>query len=1014
MSLTPRLFTIAPHVRFLETLVERILDGTLLSDWPREGPFWLSDITIVLPTRRARLALAERFLARGQVLLPDIRTFGGEQQDEEPFLPSDDLDEQPLPVVSQVQRRLALAQMVDAWARTSGGAEVFASPPNSAELFWLADSLGELIDDLEIEDVPHQALRQMVVGELAENWQQTLQFLDIVLGQWPQVLAERGLADAARIRNSRLRRQARTARELYGERPVIAAGSTGSIPATADLLKAIAGLPRGALVLPGLDTGMGETQFNDLRSPEKLPHGHPQYGLAQLLDRIGATPDQVTELAAEPGPRVELLRQALALADDTAGWGSAAAAMAGDVAAATKEITMLAARSEDEEARAIALAARAALAAGRTVGIVSPDRTLARRIVAELGRDNIAVDDAAGVPLFHSPAGRLVRLIAAAAASGFAAVDLMALLHHSGTRLRLSRRELSRRAQLVDLALLRGQRPLPGLNGLRQALASNLEERTRRPVRQLRERHAAPLQELLDSIGTAVGPVCELVDAATVSAPQLVAALAAAFAAVTSGADGEDGAENLPGAAEFRRWAGELSGLADAGPRFPPRPLDAVLAALMAGTEVRSGVPGRNDIAIWGALEARLQSRDLMILAGLNEDVWPAPADPGPWMSRGMRIAAGLEPPERRQGQAAHDFEMAAGNAEVILAFAERRGSAPALPSRLLQRLEAFAGKEQAEQMRARGAAWCSMARQRDAAGLPRPAPRPMPRPPAAQRPRKLSVTEIETLFRSPYDLYAKHVLKLARLPPLGEELDARERGTMIHEVFGTFVEQGLDVAKHDALERLMRLAESAFAGLEDISDRRDIWLRRFRRTAEQFLVFERQRDRDIASRHAELKGRWELPVGDGFVLTGQADRIDVRSDGTLEIIDFKTGSVPQPKVMRAFEAPQLLLEAEMARSGAFEQVPPRDSALLAYIKIGLGPKAFVPIPFALAEGFDLPAAAEAMSMRMQRHVMAFLMSDTHPLHARLLPLPGQRYPGAYDHLARTDEWTAITGDEDE
>src|SRR5690606_14551590 len=395
-----RLFTIAPDAPFLATLADRILDGTLLAEWPREEPFWLTDVTIGLPPRRARLALAECFLARGHRLLPDIRTFGGEQQDEEPFLPPDDQAEPPLPPVSPLQRRLALARLVDAWARTPGGGDVFASPPNSAELFWLADSLGELIDDLEIENVTHLALRKVVVGDLAENWQRTLQFLDIVLEQWPQVLAERGLAEAARNRNERLRRQARAATDLYGERPVIAAGATGSIPATAELLKAIAGLPRGALVLPGLDAGMGEAQFDDLRSPDMLPHGHPQYGLAQLLARIGATPRQVVELAG-PGPRVQLLRRALALADDTAGWGPAAAAMAGDVAAATAGITVLAARNEDEEARAIALAARAALFADRSVGIVTPDRTLARRIVAELGRDGIAIDDAAGMPLFH-------------------------------------------------------------------------------------------------------------------------------------------------------------------------------------------------------------------------------------------------------------------------------------------------------------------------------------------------------------------------------------------------------------------------------------------------------------------------------------------------------------------------------------------------------------------------------------------------------------------------------------
>ena len=81
------LFSIAPNAPFLTTLADRILDGTLLNGWDRSGPFWLADVTIILPTRRSRLALAEAFRVRGHALLPDIRTFGGEAAEEEPFLP---------------------------------------------------------------------------------------------------------------------------------------------------------------------------------------------------------------------------------------------------------------------------------------------------------------------------------------------------------------------------------------------------------------------------------------------------------------------------------------------------------------------------------------------------------------------------------------------------------------------------------------------------------------------------------------------------------------------------------------------------------------------------------------------------------------------------------------------------------------------------------------------------------------------------------------------------------------
>jgi ATP-dependent helicase/nuclease subunit B len=252
------LFTIAPHAPFLPTLVDRILDGTLLRGWKREGAFWLSDVTIILPTRRARLALAAEFANKlgGVALLPDIRTFGGEHAEEEPFLPPYDVPAT-LPAASPLERRLALSGLVRAFAERAGS---FATPPNASEIFWLADSLGSVIDDLTIEGVPAAALRELVPEELAGNWQQILDFLNVVLEAWPAVLAERGKTDAAAARNERLARQADAAKYLYGDRPVVAAGSTGSIPATANLLAAIADLPRGALVLPGLDTSFSPEQ----------------------------------------------------------------------------------------------------------------------------------------------------------------------------------------------------------------------------------------------------------------------------------------------------------------------------------------------------------------------------------------------------------------------------------------------------------------------------------------------------------------------------------------------------------------------------------------------------------------------------------------------------------------------------------------------------------------------------------------------------------------------------------
>jgi ATP-dependent helicase/nuclease subunit B len=982
------LYTIAPHGRFLPLLVDKVLDGTLLGGWDRSGPFWLSDTTIVLPTRRARLALAEIFAERlgGAALLPDIRTFGGDSAEEEPFLPPVDSESMP-PEASRLERRLTLSRLVRQFAISAQG---FATPPNAAEILTLSDSLGQLLDDLTIEGGDLKRLDPLMAGSLAENWQDVLRFLEPALSAWPTILGERGRIDGADRRNRTLRRQAMTAPLLYGDRPVIAAGSTGSIPATAELLRAIADLPRGAVVMPGLDTTLTARQ-HEMLIESASTQGHPQYGLAKLLRALGAGIGDVEELAGTSA-RTSIVRHALAPTEETAGWTSAREAVAADLEPALAGVSVLAAPNLDMEARAIALAARDGIAQGKSVGIVSRDQMLARRIAAELERHGIEVDDPAGTPLFQSSAGRLARQALAVAVNRFAPVDSVALLRNGAIRLGLDRFEVRRQAGRLDLKL-RGQRPRQGLDGLVGILKPD----------------DVALRDVLDRLGTALRPLCGLLEQNEIDAPSLAAALDSALTGLIGGAD-------LPGIIEFRRWAASFAELDDPGAPFPPLILDSILAALMAGEKVPPAERRRDDIHIWGELEARLINPDLMILAGVNEDIWPPAADPGPWLSRGMRLAIGLEPPERQQGQAAHDFEMALGNGKVIIAYSTRIGTAPTLASRLVQRLDAFIGTAQAKALRTRGALWLQQAAAIDFAGRPQPAKRPMPRPLARHRPRDLSITEVEPLMRSPYDIYAKKVLRLLRIDPLGAQPDAKERGSMIHKVFERFVRDGLGFASPGALARLDAMAEEEFAGLDAIGERRAIWLRRFHRAAELFLDYERGRTGLVSARTAEIKGRWIFPTLDGFTLVGKADRIDQLSDGTLEIIDFKTGGVPATADMKDFDAPQLLLEAAMARAGVFEGIAARDSSALTYIKIGLGPAAFQVLPFRLRKGMSLMDAVDEVERRLQGHVSAFLLKDDLPMTARIRPriVTGRKsYPGDYDHLARTDEWTLTAGVDD-
>ncbi len=124
---------------------------------------------------------------------------------------------------------------------------------------------------------------------------------------------------------------------------------------------------------------------------------------------------------------------------------------------------------------------------------------------------------------------------------------------------------------------------------------------------------------------------------------------------------------------------------------------------LPPGQAVKPRALSHPRVFIFGTLEARLQSVDTLILGGLNEGSWPGQTANNPFISRTMKTEIGLEPPERRIGQLAHDFEMANGTRHLICSRALRQGSTPTVASRWLQRLLALGGKAFDDELKARG-----------------------------------------------------------------------------------------------------------------------------------------------------------------------------------------------------------------------------------------------------------------------------------------------------------------------
>jgi ATP-dependent helicase/nuclease subunit B len=434
----------------------------------------------------------------------------------------------------------------------------------------------------------------------------------------------------------------------------------------------------------------------------------------------------------------------------------------------------------------------------------------------------------------------------------------------------------------------------------------------------------------------------------------------------------------------------------------------AFFARLAGEYRVRPRRPRHRRVKIWGLLEARLLDADTVVVGGLDEGVWPPVAKTDAFLNRPMRDAVGLPSAERRVGQTAHDFVAAIGARNAVITRSAKREGAPTVPSRFLQRMRAVAGGKLWEQAIAAGARYRALAAMLDRPLATPPLQRPTPLPPRDLIPRSLSVTEIETLVRDPYSIFARHVLKLDALDEVAVLPGAADRGTIVHEVLGRFAAAHPIALPDDPLPVLIALGEDAFAALAAYPDVAAQWWPRFRRLAEAFARWERARRPDIAAVHAEVSGAMPLAVGDGeaFTLRARADRIERQRDGGFAILDFKTGTPPTAKTVFAGFSPQLTLEAAILKHGGFRDLPPASRCpTLQYLHATGGA---TPLNPCLIEPPPGDARTVAVIVEEHRGKLEKLMRRYLAGEAGFMARPFAQFArrfNEYDHLARTKEW---------
>jgi ATP-dependent helicase/nuclease subunit B len=1045
LSRQPRVFTIPAGAPFLPTLADALSRGRILDGG---DPGALAEATIYLPTRRAARALATLLAGQGDgraQLLPRIVPLG-EADDAEFEMAGAAEDaafegaEMLAPPIAPLERRLILTGLIQRWAaevdrtllRLEPGIP-FLVPSSPADAVNLAASLERLMDAFTSEDIPWDDLAQAVEADFSKYFEITLKFVRIAAENWPKILAERQASDPALRRSTLIHAEARRLLTERPDGPVIAAGSTGSMPATAALLNAIARLPNGAVILPGLDTHLDEPSWQaigGLETEDSDPvHGHPQAMLRRLLDKHLQIPRAAVRPLALVADgllaRSRMLSEALRPADTTDGWARMDPGLRADIARrGCAGIKIVEAADERDEALAAAIALREALTdADRSAALVTPDRALAKRVAAELARWDIAVEDSAGVPLSEAQAGVVARLAADAAALDFEPIRILALLAHPRVRLGLARASVARAASTLEIGLLRGPIPAPGLAGLRQALAGaqgGLDGRMPRPKKRLTAKDWRLAVALVERLAAAFdGFTAEDFGEETTDLVTVAEAHRRTLDALLAGPD-EDGSQvEDDGSIEPLAALFDDLTLTEAR-RVRGRFVDYSSFFTALARERITNPPARathRRIKILGLLEARLLSVDRVVLGGLDEGVWPPRTETDAFLNRPMRARVGLAPPERRIGQTAHDFVQALGTADVVITRAQKRGGSPVVPSRFLQRIKAFAGDEVWKGMVEAGARYLHLARVLETPEPARPLPRPAPKPDPALFPRTLSVTEIERLVRDPYSIFARHVLKLDALEPIAVTPSAAARGTIIHRILGDFAKDHPGALPPHAFEDLIQRGENAFAQIQDnFPELYAEWWPRFERLAAAFVVWEEARRADITAVYAERSGELPMALPDGsiFTLRARADRIEARRDGGYAIVDFKTGAPPGVKEVFAGFSPQLTLEAAMLMEGAFKDLPASPvTPDLIYVHTSGGREPLKP------RAIDTPredGRSFAHIVAEHRRRLAELVGRYVSGEATYLSRPYPKYAKdyfEYDHLARVKEWSLANAEDE-
>ena len=958
-----KIFNVSSSNCFVEVLAER-----LLNDY-KDNILDLSKVLILLPNRRAQRSLSDAFVKlKGMTptLLPQMRTIGDVNEDEIILSGHGVQDEfVNLPeVIDQQERTMLFMRLIMSRYKEFGLEKMSLSQACS-----LALELGALIDAAQMHGLDWDNLKKLAPEEYAEHWQETLKFLEIITYHWPNILRERGVIDASERKNKLIDIQSSIWQEQKPLQRIIVAGTTAVSPAMKNLVKTVLDLENGEIWLAGLDKELDDESF------EVIDETHSQYEIKQLLDFLKIERNDVENIVESINKKREkLISEIMRPASSSEKWLELEGIITKE---AFKGIRVVECDDLRVEAISVAVLIRKALEEKeKTVALVTPDRNLARRVACELKRWNIEVDDSAGVPLSLTPWGVFMRLCANAVKADASREEILALMKSKKFAIGKDKSEVESTIYDLDKFLWRSEKS----NVQAEDLLNEFYEKAKDFAEVLCSKNAL-LKDILKE---------HILFAESLAGDKALSGVEKLW----SGDDGQAGADFMA------NWLAK----ADVLGKIETKEYLQLFETMMSYVMVRRTRNTHHRVRILGPMEARLNHYDEIILGSFNEGIWPSSPKADPWMSRPMKKDFGFESPEKQIGVLGLDFANLLGAKNVCITRAKTNNDTPTIKSRWLMRMETIIQAIRLDKSCLVDDETISLAKLLDKESGYYKIEAPCPKPPVSTRPRKMSASAFEKLLRDPYGVFAEYILKLKPLEDLTKEEDMRDFGNLVHNVLEEFNKKYPSNLPVDAAKILVKMGREAFEKSNMKKEKLSFWIPKMEKMMQWVAAEEEIYRLGVEKVNNEVWGSFcidDLPGGK-FEVFARADRIDKLVGGGVNIIDYKTGSARTKNEVKKGYAPQLPIEALIAKNGGFDNIEKGDVKSLMYWKLG---------DKVVCVDEDVDDILQKTEDHIREVVNLFDFENVGYL-SRPNPKEVPDYSD-YEHLARVKEWSVVDGESD-